>query len=1279
MKSIKLLFLLQFVVLCAFAQDKNLTSLIQSRTADDNGVTKNLVFKENARPNFENAANTLKQFLGASAEVTFKKINSETDRLGMTHARFQQYYKNMPVEFATYNVHVKSGKIISINGEFYPLEKMNTTTSLTKASAITTAKKLINAEKYLDHHGHHEDHDAHDIGYDGPNPTLVIFPAIKGISTAPTLAYKLDIYAEEPLYRADVYIDAQSGKLIYENNQIHHANVAASGTSLYNGTVNFTADQTGSNSYRLRQTASGGGIQTYDMNNGTSYNNASDVTSTSTSFTGSGTAVQAHWGAENTYDYFFQKHGRNSYNGNGAVIRSYVSYGNNYVNAFWNGSVMTYGDGNGTTYGPLVPLDIVGHEITHGVVSNSANLIYNSESGALNESFADIFGEMVENHAQGNNDWLMGTDIGIGQSGAFRSMSDPKSKGDPDTYQGQNWWTSSGDNYGVHTNSGVQNKWFYILSQGETGTNDNNDSYAVTGIGITKAGEIAYRNLTVYLSANSNYAAARAGAIQSAIDLFGAGSPEEIATTNAWYAVGVGNAWGPPPPPAPCVDGNVTLTILLDNYPSETSWDIRDSNNTVVASGANYSGQGTTVTATATLNPGSYNFTIYDSYGDGICCAYGVGNYVLQSDTLIASGGAFGSSESTSFCVGSTADVTPPSNPTNLISSNTTQTTTDLNWTASTDNVGVIGYNVYQNGTAIGFTLTNSYSVSGLMASTTYNFTVEAFDAANNISGLSNVETVTTLASPDVTPPTNPTNLSSSNTTQNSTDLTWTASTDNVGVAGYNVYQGGNMIATVVGTSYSVTGLSPSTTYSFSVEAFDAASNVSGMSNTISVTTSAFVDNIPPTDPTGLSSSNTTQTSTDLSWTASTDNVGVAGYNVYQDNVAIGFTFTNSYSVSGLSPSTSYDFKVEAFDAANNISGFSNIETVLTLTPPDVTPPSNPTNLSSANTTQTTTDLSWTASTDNVGVTGYNVYEGANLLGTTVGTSYSVTGLTASTTYSFTVEAFDAANNVSGSSNVETVTTLANTGSTTVLHQGFFETGWDGWQDGGVDCKRVSTSTRSYEGTRSIRIRDNSGVASAMTSQAFDLTPYDFVEFSFYFYPNSMENNEDFWLRYYDGSSWSTLSTYTRGIDFNNNVFYSVVETIPSSAVNFASNAQFRLQCDASGNGDRIYIDQVVIKGIIGSGSVNNTIVSLGGSILGDTDVEDIEDGVYPNPVDNTLKFNGADEDASYRIVDMMGKLIMKGDFVNGNTVDVSSMSSGVYMIGIVDSEETEYHKFFKK
>ncbi len=508
----------------------------------------------------------LRDVVGAGQEDTFRRTSLVRDQIGFAHLKHQQYHGNIPIEGATYTTHIKDRIVVSVSGSFLEYAAVDSDRSLSEADALSEALNFVDADLYMweslqhDHTGHNHDvdcmccdclagqshygHDAHDhetYSNQAPEGELIYLPTEDGDLV---LTFKFDVYAVAPLSRQNIFVDASTGSILETHDQIHHADVAASGTSLYDGTVNFTADDV-SGPFRLRQVANG--VETYDLNNGTSYGGAADITSTTTNFTASDvrTGVQAHFGAEETLQYFFNEHGRDSYDGNGATLRSYVSYGTDYVNAFWDGSRMTYGDGNGTSYGPLVSLDIVGHEVSHGVTGNTAGLIYQNESGALNESFSDIFGEAIENYATGTNDWLMGDDIGIGGSGALRNMANPNQYGDPDTYFGNSWYTGTGDNGGVHINSGVQNKWFYILSVGEAGTNDNGDAYDVTGIGMQDAGAIAYRNLSVYLNQNSNYAEAREGALQAAVDLFGAGSTQHDATAAAWDAVGV---YGPEPP-----------------------------------------------------------------------------------------------------------------------------------------------------------------------------------------------------------------------------------------------------------------------------------------------------------------------------------------------------------------------------------------------------------------------------------------------------------------------------------------------------------------------------------------------------------------------------------------------------------------------------------------------------------------------------------------------------------------------------------------------------------
>src|SRR5207302_284824 len=215
-------------------------------------------------------------------------------------------------------------------------------------------------------------------------------------------------------------------------------------------------------------------------------------------------------------------------------------------------------------------------------------------------------------------------------------------------------------------------------------------------------------------------------------------------------------------------------------------------------------------------------------------------------------------------------DTTPPSVPTGLTANAVSSSQINLSWTASTDNVGVSGYRVYRGGTQIATTSATSFANTGLAASTTYSYTVAAFDAAGNVSAHSCPATATTPSPPDTTPPTLPTGLTANAVTPSLHERSSDLSTDNVGVSGYRVYRSGTQIATPSTTSFTDTSVLPSTTYSYTVAAYDAARNVSAQPSPASATTPAPPDTTPPTVPTGLTASAVSSSQINLSWTAST-------------------------------------------------------------------------------------------------------------------------------------------------------------------------------------------------------------------------------------------------------------------------------------------------------------------------------------------------------------------------------------------------------------------------
>jgi len=457
----------------------------------------------------------LNKLLIIGENASWKEVKHEKDELGVEHITYQQRINNVPVEFAFYRLHVKNGFILSGNGQWYSQFSDASTPSISSFQAIQAATQSIQASAYKWEIPEEEARLKWELNQQGatyyPQPELVYAPANPNFNSSDfKLAYKLDVYAVQPLSRQDVFVDAQTGQVLWKTNKIHTADSNGTANTVYSGTRPIVSDYN-NGSYRLRESGRGNGIQTFDLNNGTNYGSAVDFTDSDNLWNNINAnldqyAGDAHWGAEMTYDYFMLIHNRNSIDGNGFMLRSYIHYSNNYNNAFWDGQRMTYGDGDGNVFTPLTALDICAHEVSHGLTTNTAGLIYQNESGALNESFSDIFGMAVTAYANNVLEWTIGEDATPNGNG-IRSMSNPNAYNDPDTYGGTFYYNGTQDNGGVHTNSGVQNYWFYLLTVGGTGTNDLGNAFSVNGLGVVDASKIAFRNLTVYLGPNSDHQA----------------------------------------------------------------------------------------------------------------------------------------------------------------------------------------------------------------------------------------------------------------------------------------------------------------------------------------------------------------------------------------------------------------------------------------------------------------------------------------------------------------------------------------------------------------------------------------------------------------------------------------------------------------------------------------------------------------------------------------------------------------------------------------------------
>ncbi len=428
------------------------------------------------------------------------------------------------------------------------------------------------------------------------------------------------------------------------------------------------------------------------------------------------------------------------------------------------------------------------------------------------------------------------------------------------------------------------------------------------------------------------------------------------------------------------------------------------------------------------------------------------------------------------------------------------------------------------------------------------------------------------------------------------------------------------------------------------------------VSNTNFTITAGTSDTTAPSTPTNLTASGTTQTSTNLSWTASTDNVGVTGYDVYRGTTLLTTVTGTTYTATGLTASTAYTFSVKAKDAAGNVSASSNTVNVTTLAnTSDTTAPSAPT-LTASGTTQTSTNLSWTASTDNVGVTGYDVYRGTTLLTTVTGTTYTVTGLTASTAYSFTVRAKDAAGNVSASSNTVNVTTLANTTVTYCASQGnnTADERIGRVQFGTIN--NASTGTAGYENFTSISTNVVRGTANTIT-----ITP-----------------------------TW-TGTVYSEGyavfIDYNNDGdFVDAGETVFTRTATTATpvSGSFTIPATTTLGTKRMRVS-MKYNGVPTScetfsyGQVEDYTINVTSSAKEIETTTPLTFSLYPNPVKgDVLNISDFEGDASFRIFSAVGQELGNGK-VENNSINVGNLTAGTYMIEVTTANGTNMKRFIKQ
>jgi Zn-dependent metalloprotease len=466
------------------------------------------------------------------------------DDLGTGHAHLQQVVDGVPVFEGEAIVHLDpDGSVGGITQDLHPHIDVDTQPALSAEQAAGTAVASWGSW---------------DLLTDEPLTDLWVLR----VADQDHLAWRVQLEridgsaeTSKPL----LFVDAHDGAVLRQWDNLFTAAAEGTGSSSYDGDVSLTTWKTGDR-YVLEDSAHH--IGTFDLDGsqprqGSQYASQAAVPSDDDNRwtdRDDQAAINAHFAASETMAYFAEAHGRvgidgsggpgdhSSASGSGKVISVYVRYGTNYTNAWWDGSRVTLGEGDGTQMGSMTCVELVGHELTHGVTQETANLTYQDESGALNETVSDIFGLMVELRVDGvisDDTWLLGEDVVTpGTPGdAKRYMADPSRDGmSPDHYD--DLYTGREDNGGVHSNSGISNLAFYLMAAG--GDHPQRASETVVGMGPDDAADIWYRALTTYMSSRTNMAGARTATLEAAEDLFGEDSLQWLAVGDAWAAVGVG-------------------------------------------------------------------------------------------------------------------------------------------------------------------------------------------------------------------------------------------------------------------------------------------------------------------------------------------------------------------------------------------------------------------------------------------------------------------------------------------------------------------------------------------------------------------------------------------------------------------------------------------------------------------------------------------------------------------------------------------------------------------
>ncbi len=904
--------------------------------------------------------------LGLDQDAAFLFRRAHTDEQSRTHARFQQTYKGLEVFGAEIITHTaKGGEALT------PTESLRTGILLNVAPSIDRAEALATAHRDLAPKGAYAQE---------PQAKLVIFPVtvqVKAGAGQDATAYEeqllryalaYHVHAElmngkdETIHR-DYMIDAHTGAILKQWNSLRTGAAVGTGNSQFYGSVSLNTNNTGASAYEMRDltrgnttVVSGVGNATTNLNHKTSGTGSiytdtdntwgdgnaygSGTTTSTTGATGQTAAVDAHRGLQATWDFYKNIFGRNGIDDTGKSTYSRMHYSSSYDNAFWDDTCfcMTYGDGDPVGGGSVgeADLDTAGHEMSHGVCANTANLTYSGESGGLNESNSDIFGTCVEFYTLGGGTGstipdsasilVGGTTVSANYkmfenswghaapNDALRWMYRPNLDG-----ASPNYWYSGMGSLDVHYSSGPNNRFFYFLAAGATTSGDTSTAIntagngvsapnflpnGMNGIGNDSAARIWYKTLTTYLTSSSTYAQARTAALSAATDLFGANSFEYLSVQNAYHGINVGAA--------------ATLTAVKASFSTPAS-------NITVNSGDTISFVASAKDTIPSVAITTYNWNFGDgttgsSAGTGYPYAFTntSGSDVTYTVSLTATdaNGAASPAVTRQVTVHTAGDTTAPVPGTPSVTG--VKGTITFNATA-TDDVNVTKVEFYVDGLLKGSDTSAPYSLafdSTTVATGSHTLVVKAYDAANNVGTSTGVS-----FNVDNTPPT--ASVTESGTTGT---LVFTATaSDSFGVSTVGFYLDGkwivsDSIAPYVATynGYTLTN----GTHTLYVKALDAAGNI-GTSSTISFTVSNPAETVKPV--TSCSVAGTTGTIT-FNATA-TDNYAVAKVGFYVDGIWVvtdsAAPYSTTFNSTTLSNGT-HTLQTKAVDISGNI-GVSTI------------------------------------------------------------------------------------------------------------------------------------------------------------------------------------------------------------------------------------------------------------------------------------------------------------------------------------------------------------------